>query len=340
MKTISPYSFAAVLVLSRLFALSLYTPTMGENAGLTAAISLGLSLVKLLAVIILIRFYDGSVSGISEKVKSGVIGVLAACFIVAAGAEFSIMVESVYPYRFSKLGITIVLFIVCAYVASMGAESLSRTSAILIVSFVAALAFIFFEMRETMFTDRINLYSYAPYAEIKNTVSNLMAQLYDIVIFFGLLPRVRGSGKKAACIYILSDAMIYLVFFLMSAAVMGDFFPKSGYSFFTLSYSTHGAIIDRSDGAFLAISSACAVITIAALMIVLHDHLIKFITIKNDANIYTAAALILTSVLLALQSRKVILDGIAADVSILTIGLLLIGAAVSALKRKGVRYEA
>lgn len=51
METISPYAFAAILILIRIFALSMYVPSANENPAITAVCAIAISAVKLLSFI-------------------------------------------------------------------------------------------------------------------------------------------------------------------------------------------------------------------------------------------------------------------------------------------------
>jgi hypothetical protein len=71
---------------------------------------------------------------------------------------------------------------------------------------------------------------------------------------------------------------------MMSASVLGSFYPKSGYVFFTLSYCTHGVLLDRADGIFFAAASVFAMITCAALLTILKNSLGFLFKIKNESS--------------------------------------------------------
>lgn len=262
---ISSYALAAVLTAARLFSLSLYVPREGENAALTALTAAALCLLKLPLFFLLAwlsrRF--GSTTGF----KAALAGISAVMIPICAEA-FSEMAVSAYPERCTKLTTFIVLIPICAYVASMGVTGTARTASLSLAGFAAVCIPVFLEMRGSMLTDRIDLFSYAPAAEITHTAAAMLSLFCEPVIFAGSLSSAKGSPRTAARVYLIADALVSGVFFLMCAAVTGRFFGSSGYAFFALSYNTRGAFIDRANGIFTFFSSVFTILTVSALMLV------------------------------------------------------------------------
>lgn len=305
METISPYAFAAILILIRIFALSMYVPSANENPAITAVCAIAISAVKLLSFIPLFIIRKRKSSFHNQTLtRCGAVfaAVTAAVYLLMINDAFSTVVESVYPDRFTKIGVAAVMLLIAAYVASMGIHGISRSASICTVTFIIILLIIFTEMRSSMLNDRINLYSGNVGKEIIRTSKNILAFLGDYFVFAALLPYLKRSPAKAAGLYIAADILISLSFFLMSASVMGNFYSKTGFSFFTLAYCTHGSMIDRSDGIFLAVSTCCGLICCAAMLLILKDSLNYLFPIKSDPRIYAYSAVILTAANLSLIS--------------------------------------
>jgi hypothetical protein len=293
MKTVSPFSYAALLIAVRIFALSMYVPAANENPAITVLTSAAVSLAKLIILLPLCVFFsrkkslpstaDSNLRSHRFVCKSLAIFTLlcSSIFVLMINDAFSTVVESVYPDRFTKIGIIAVLPIIAAYISSMGINGLTRTAAVTSVCFIAVFAVILLGMHSDMHTENINFYSENLRSEILATLKNLTAFLGDIFLFFTLLPYLKKSPVKAAGIYLTTDVLVTAVFLLTSSAVMGGFQSSSGFAFFTLAYFTHGSFIDRADGIFLSASAACAFITSAALFTVLKDSL-KYLFPKTE----------------------------------------------------------
>ena len=117
-----------------------------------------------------------------------------------------------------------------------------------------------------------------------------------------MLPYVRSSPKKAAGIYLTADVLIWLVFAMAYAAIMGRLYPRSGYSFFAIAYCTQGLLIDRADGVFFCVVSAAAIIVCALLTGILKNA-VKYIftSIRSDEKTYLATAGVLTAAAISLS---------------------------------------
>ena len=263
---ISALSLAALLAAARFFSLSLYMPQEGENAALTAVTAAGICLLKLPLFYLLARLCGRFGSRFGYK---ALLAGAAAVMIPICAERFSEMTVSTYPERCTKFTAFIVLVLISVYVASMGAAGTVRTAALFLAGFAAVCIPVLAEMRGSMLTDRIDLFSPAPAAEVTRTALGVLSLFCEPVLFAGLLGGTKGSARAAANAYLVSDALVSGVFYLMCAAVMGRFFGKSGYAFFALSYNTRGAFIDRANGVFTFFSSSFAILTIAGLMLVI-----------------------------------------------------------------------
>lgn len=313
MKTVSPYAYASVLIIIRLFFLTVYMASSNENAAITCITAAAFSLAKL-AVFILIFIILKQKNIILRlcqnryfsKVFYIVSAVFAAAYLLSVSDLFSTLIESVYPDRFTKLGITAVLFIAFAYAASMGIKGVSRAASVSLALFLIIMTIILFGLRGNMISDRINLYTGDIAKHTMTVLGKLLAGSADFFVFFGLLPYLGRSPVKAAGLYITADILISALFFLIGASVMGNFWENSGYSFFTLSCSTQGSLIDRCDGIFLAVSTACALICGAVLFIIFKDSISYLSGIKNaDVNtVYTICAAAFTAVSLSFMSFR------------------------------------
>ena len=261
--------------MTRLFALSMYVPSRGENAALTAVTGIVISLLKLPLM------YGAARLSARAKRRPMIYGAVTAfaalVFIVVCADAFTDMLESLYPERMTKAAAAIVLILVCVYTASMGIEGTARTACIMLGALTAVMVPILFEMRGSMLTDRLDLCSPAPLAECTRSAGQLLRYFFDPLIFAALLPYAGGADADKTTVsrtvkpYLIADGLITCVFFLMNAAVMGRFFGHSGFAFFTLSYNTHGSLIDRANGIFTCVSTIGAVITLSSLIIVMCD---------------------------------------------------------------------
>ena len=282
-KKISPYALAALMIVSRLFALSMYIPSEGENAALTAVTAMVLCLFKLPMFLGAAKLFR--LASKRPKILGAVLMVSAVLFIIVSADSFTDMLESVYPERLTKLAAAVVLIFACIYTASMGVEGTVRAACVILGVFTVTIIPVLFSMRGSMLTDRIDLYSEMPFTEITRSAGELLRYFAEPLIFAGLLPFAGGEDRRTAGIaaksYLIAEALISCVLFLMHAAVMGRFFGQSGYAFFTLSYNTHGTIIDRANGVFTCVSSMGAVITIAALMLVFREGL-EMMNVKKE----------------------------------------------------------
>lgn len=338
MKTVSPYAYASILILMRIFAVSMYMPSEGENAAVTAICAVVLSALKLISFIPLFILFKRGVSPQNRvliRVGATSAAVVSAAFLLIINDLFSTAVESVYPDRFTKIGITAALFFIAAYVASMGVQGVSRACSICAVTFAVMLVVVMVEMRSCMANDRIDLYSRDLGGEAAATAKNLLAFLGDYFVFFALLPYLKSSPQKAAGIYATADMILSLVFFLMCASVMGGFYPRSGFSFFTLSYCTQGSMIDRADGIFLAISAACAIVSCAAMMTVLKDSLRYLFNKGAETGTYLASAAVLTAAALSMINFKVSAGKYSLPLGVISaIAIFTASAAAAFLKRR------
>lgn len=263
---VSALSLAALLTAARLFSLSLYMPRAGENAALTAVTAAALCLPKLplyYAAAHIAERLRGS------KVFSGVLTAAAAGLIYLCADRFSDMTVSAYPERCTKLSTAAALLFVCVYVASMGLSGTARTAGIMLFGFGAVCLPVLVEMRGSMLTDRLDLFSPDPLGEMTGTALRLLGIFCEPVILAGLTDGTRGGVRLAVKPFLIAEALVSGVFFLMCGTVTGRFFGRSGYAFFALSYNTHGAFIDRANGVFTFFSSAFAILTISALMLVI-----------------------------------------------------------------------
>ncbi|MGN0634255.1 MAG: hypothetical protein ACI4JW_10375 [Oscillospiraceae bacterium] len=301
MKTISVYAFAATVITAKLFALSMYVPTKNENAAVTAAAAIIFSIIKLIGLIPLFFCAKENNGRLTSTLSRAAFAVGAAVFLLIINDSFSTLIETIYPDRFTKAGIMTVLFIIFAYTASMGINGVSRSASLILIFSLATIAVLIANLSSEMLTSRLNMYSEDMSRELFSSVRNLAAYLFDYFLFYGLLPYLDGKPQKTAALYISSEIIISTLFFLTGGAVLGDYFASSGYSFFTLSYSSHGELVARSDVVILVLSTAAAVISGAGLMIILKNSLGGLFRIKNDITLYTAAAAVLTAVILSLN---------------------------------------
>ena len=334
-KRISPYALAALLVMTRLFALSMYVPSRGENAALTAVTGLVISLLKLPLM------YGAARLSAKAKRRPMIYGAVTAfaalVFIAVCADAFTDMLESLYPERMTKAAAAIVLILVCIYTASMGIEGTARTACIMLGALAAVMVPILFEMRGSMLTDRLDLFSHAPIAECTRSAGQLLRYFFDPLIFAALLPYAGGADADKTTVsrtvkpYLIADGLITCVFFLMNAAVMGRFFGQSGYAFFTLSYNTHGSIIDRANGIFTCVSTIGAVLTLSALMLTARDgiKLTGLAVTRGRGFGITACAALAGVAFLAANGVKPAAS--APAVSLVFAGFLIAGAAMTAL---------
>lgn len=299
MKSISAYQFAGAMIVARILALALYIPSEGENPVVTALALPILALAKYALLALTIRAYEKQAFTRGAAVCSAI---LAGALLISICGAFSQSVETVYPDRFSRLGITAVFFIIGAYVASMGAAGTVRTAGIFLFAAAIFSAILLFQTRGSMLTDRITLYSPSPLRDLESALRNLTAYSADVFIFAMMLPYVRSSPKKAAGIYLTADLLIWLVFAMAYAAIMGRLYPRSGYSFFAIAYCTQGLLIDRADGVFFCVVSAAAIIVCALLTGILKNA-VKYIftSIRSDEKTYLAAAGVLTAAAISLS---------------------------------------
>lgn len=334
MNKITSYQAAAILILSRMFALSLYNAAPGENPALTAAAAAALSILKLLLLLPAVKLLSKRPLTSQKnlaKVRAAFFAVGASCFLMLLTDSLAGLLETVYPDRFSRFGITAVMLFICAYIASMGVQSLARTASLILPSMILVFGLIFFEMRDSMLSDRLNLYSPDMTNELARTLRTLAGELFDVFLLFGLLPLIDRKPESAVKIYIAADCLISLIFFLMSASVLGGFTSGSGNNYFTLSYCTHGSVIDRSGAVFLAAAAGFAMITEAALLTILKMSL-RYILPKYDENsLYLGGAAVLTVLLVALNARGAVIAGFTFAVSVTTAAVIIIAALISPL---------
>ena len=296
MKSISAYQFAGAMIVARILALALYIPSEGENPVVTALALPILALAKYALLALTIRAYEKQTFTRGAAVCSAI---FAGALLISICGAFSQSVETVYPDRFSRLGITAVFFIIGAYVASMGAAG---TVGIFLFAAAIFSAILLFQTRGSMLTDRITLYSPSPLRDLESALRNLTAYSADVFIFAMMLPYVRSSPKKAAGIYLTADVLIWLVFAMAYAAIMGRLYPRSGYSFFAIAYCTQGLLIDRADGVFFCVVSAAAIIVCALLTGILKNAVkYVFTSIRSDEKTYLAAAGVLTAAAISLS---------------------------------------
>ena len=263
---LSSLSFAALLTAAGCFSLSLYMPREGENAALTAVTAAVSCLIKLPLFL--------AAAKLAERLRDSRIFhtalAAAAVFFMILGADsFSEMTVSAYPERCTKLTTVAVLLFICCYTASTGLAGTARTAGLILFGFAAVCIPVMFEMRGSMLTDRLDLFSPDPAGETVRTALRLSGLFCEPVIFMGLIGDTEGDVRLAVKPYLIAQAIVSGIFFLMCGAVMGRFFGSSGYAFYALSYNTHGAFIDRANGIFTFFASAFAILTISALMIVL-----------------------------------------------------------------------
>lgn len=332
MKKLTSYQAAAILILSRMLSLSMYNSAPGENPTITAAVSAALNILKLILLLPAVRQLSKhpiSPSKNLSRIRAVFFAAGAACFLMLLTDSFAGMLETVYPDRFSRFGISVVLLFICAYIASMGVSSLARTASLMLPSFILVFGLIFFEMRDSMLSDRLNLYSPDIFAEIISTVRSLLIELFDVFLLFGLLRLIDRTPEKTVKIYIAADSLMSLVFFMMSASVLGGFTTGSGNNYFSLSYCTHGAVIDRSGAVFLAAATGCTVITGAALLVILKISLRYFIQKYEDSTLYLGIAAVLTTLLVTLSTRGAVIAGYALALSLITATAILAAAYLS-----------
>ncbi len=306
MNRLSPWQTAAILMISRVFALSLYEPLTGENTVLTAVCALMLCAVKW-ALLIPAQKIVSSHPEFRNRISAGVLSVLtvigAAVLLTVLTDSFASMLEAVYPERYSRFGITTVLLLISAYTASMGRQGLARAAVLMLPVFLATLTLVFFEIRPAMLPDRMSLYSPDPGKAVPVTLMRLPGGSADVFLALTLLPVTDKPKTRSAAVYLAGDALISLGFFMTAGAVLGGFRSGAGSLWFTLSYCTHGSVIDRSGAVFLTISTACAVVTCAALLLVMSRSL-GYLTKSSRTNpLLLCPAALLTALLLAVTSR-------------------------------------
>ena len=103
MKSISAYQFAGAMIVARILALALYIPSEGENPVVTALALPILALAKYALLALTIRAYEKQAFTRGAAVCSAI---LAGALLISICGAFSQSVETVYPDRFSRLGIT------------------------------------------------------------------------------------------------------------------------------------------------------------------------------------------------------------------------------------------
>lgn len=306
MNSLSPYQTAAILILVRMLSLSLYEPLPNENTVLTAAAALILCAVKWLLLMPAVRVIS-SRQLFCSRAAANIISLMtvagAAALLLVITDSFASLLEAVSPERYSRFGITVVLLLVCAYTASMGRQGLARTAVLMLPVFLGILAVIFFELRGSMLPDRMSLYSPDPLSEAAVSAVRLSGGSADLFLAVTLIPFTSKPKSRSAAIYLAADAVMSLIFFLMCGSVLGRWRSRSGSLWFTLADCTRGSVIDRSGAVFLAVSTSCAVITCAALLMVLTRSL-KLLTGAKSPNILmSGTAALLSALLLALGAR-------------------------------------
>ncbi len=295
MKKITPYTAAAVLILSRLYAYALYVPGQNESTVSTVISILIMNVIKILVLIPVVKL--NSKKEHYEKPVSAFLGILSFVGLMSAGSGFIGLCRDVYYDRFSTLGIQLIWFAVCAYTASMGLPGISKASGFMVFAFTGVILLTFVGMRHYMLPDRMISGSGATLSVISQGAKKLCFTLYDIPILYSLLPRIKSDHKKSTALYITFDTVIAVIVFFMYSAVLGDFRSKPGYSIFTLFSCTEGTLVDRSDGVFIAITCACGMVTCAALMLSICDSIKAFYRKANYSTVLVAAAGITTVLL-------------------------------------------
>lgn len=335
-KKISPYALAAIIIPMRIFALSMYVPSNEENAAITATVTIMLTALKLVSFIPLFILWKKSGGSPIKCGKAAVVFSALICiiYLLMITDGFSTAIESVYPDRFGKIGITAVFLFICGYVASMNINGISRASAISIFAITATILIILFEMRSNMMNEQIHLYSDEPLKEIISTIKNLLAFSGDYFIFFSLLPYIDSSPEKAAGIYTVFDMLLSTVFFMMSASIMGGYWSRSGFAYYTIAYCTHGEFIDRSDGLFLAIATVCGLISAAVFMGILKKSIKYIFNLKSDTNIYLSSAAGLTLIALCFISFNFKPARYSVYISVLSISVLFLASVIGLIFRR------
>ncbi|MBR1724884.1 MAG: hypothetical protein IJ723_07715, partial [Ruminococcus sp.] len=219
MKRISPYTAAAVLILSRLYAYALYIPAEGEYAGVTALGCLLMNMIKLVLLIPLILVCKAKSSEQKEyhtnRPAALLMGGSAFAALTAAGLGFWTLCRSVYPDRLSSIGVPVIWFAACAYIASMGMGSISRSAGFMVFAFTGVILLTFIGMRHNMLSDRVYIYSDNYPRELSSVLLRQSTALYDIPLLYGLLPYTRQSTGKSVGIYLTFDTVISMIVFFM-----------------------------------------------------------------------------------------------------------------------------
>lgn len=307
MRKITPYTAAAILILSRLYSYALYIPGEKANAGMTVLASLLMNVVKAALLLPLAALYckkhkdDKCCS--PAKSEAAVISVAAFAGLLSAGTAFSSLTAGVYPDRLSSVGVPVIWFGVCAYTASLGLQGVSRSAGFMVFAFTGVILLTFIGMRHSMLTSRVYIYSPDITKELKEISGLLCRTMYDIPLLLGVLPYIDGKKSKSIGIYILFDAVMTAIVFFMYSAVLGDFRSKAGYSVFTLFSCTAGTLIDRSDGIFIAITCSCGIITCAVLMLILADAVKAFAAKADTVRSIGITAGILTVMMVMLKDK-------------------------------------
>ncbi len=329
MKSISPYAYASIMILIRLFSLSLYTPYQEENPGLTALACVLFFLIKLAFFIPLIfafKKFNGNenLGRFASKITALFFLMFSVLFLILLSLSFSTAIQTIYPNSFTSIALSVVIFIIALYIASMGIRGIARSSGIILISSLILLIIMFIQMKDCMSNEQLNLFSQSLLGGICSALKNLALNSADILVFFGLLNYLNGSVKKAAGLYLTCDCIITHIFFLMCGSVMGKLFSKLKYSFFMISFATKGNILNRTDAFALSISTACAIITLSVILIILKDSVKYLFNVKNDVKVLSISSILLTVLLIFLSSFTVDTHIILLTTSIIAVTVLFI----------------
>ena len=306
MNRISSYQAAALLIVSRLLALSLYLPRPHENPVITcvcAVLLCGLKWLLLMPAAQLVSRKRLFTSRTSAAVLSTVTALGAAVLLVMLTEQFSALLGSFHPERYSRFGITAVLLFICAYVASMDRQGLARTASIILPVILGVMALIFIEMRGAMLPDRLNFFAPDPENAVVSTFLRLLGGSVDLLLCACLMPLIDCRPTRTVGVYLTADALMSLGFFLMAGSVLGSF--STGNLWFTLSCCTHGAVIDRSGAVFLAVMTVCEVLTCSALMLITSRAVGHFFRRTHQSTLLPVTAAVLTVLMLAMLSRNI-----------------------------------
>ena len=311
---ISTFQFFSILFLTRLLTTVTYIPAYAQGILLSdmiiqALIRAVIGFAVMLPLFVLFhRNPNMNIIDIAEK-KWKSLGIIVAVIYLAVLFYYTVATVSrldvftgtiVFPDV--KVNFFIILVImICCYGAYLGIEALGRSAVISVVLVGVTISFLFATLLKKIDVMNYTAVFYNGFVPVLKSAFNGAGRTIEYVMIAVAFPKVSGKKTKGFFVWLIVQAIVTAVLFLVEIGVMGNFANTQLFPIHSLAALADFSIFKRLDALVTGIWLLCAFLKISFLIYLQMDILKRYFHKFSERKLLTIIYTFLSTVCFALS---------------------------------------